>query len=83
MSERLSVSEIGLVNRYHQEFPSTLPFLTDRSGHVLEGTSSQDFTKSRTKLMDNYINGGSKHREMFQALIAEEFVSLSLGPLLK
>lgn len=78
MTERIVISEIGLVNHYHQGFPLQINFTTNRSGTLIEGVSSQKFTKARVNLMDDYLSGSRQKTEMPQALLAEELVSLAL-----
>ena len=78
MSQRIEVSPIGLVNRYHQDFPSQVNFKTDQSGTLIEGRSSQNFTNSRVNLIDCYISGQRPKTEMPQALLAEELVRIAV-----
>ena len=78
MLERIGISKIGLVNRYHQDFSSQINFTKDRFGTLVECTSSQNFTNSRVSLMDGYLSGKYQKTEMPQALLAEELVSLAL-----
>lgn len=78
MTERLVISDIGLVNHYHQGFPPQISFITDRLGTSIEGVSSENFTNARVNLMDGYFSGCRQKTEMPQALLAEELVSLAL-----
>lgn len=78
MPERFEISKIGLVNKYHQDFPPQISFIMDHGGALVEGISSRNFTSSRVSLIDNYISGGNPKTEIPQALLAEELVCLAI-----
>ncbi len=80
MPQRVEVSNIGLVNEYYQ---GLLPqsFYTGDSTHynTIECRSSGNFIKSRTALLDEFINiDKSKHHEMSRAYLAEQLVRIAI-----
>lgn len=79
MSQRIEVSEIGLVNRYYMDFPPENRFTTDSSGALIIGTSNKNFISSRVSLVSDHILGIKDNRyEMSQAYLAEELVRVAL-----
>lgn len=80
MSQRVEVSNIGLVNEYYQGLLPTTFYAIDRSQDlIIEGCSSKDFITSRTALLDEFINiDKSKHHEMSQAYLAEQLVRIAI-----
>lgn len=83
MSQRVEISPIGLLNRYHCDFPRSIIFSTSEGKDTIEGLSSLKFTNSRVKLLDNYILERKPQTEFSQALLAEELVGIAIKKPLK
>jgi hypothetical protein len=82
MLEQAPIFKKNFVSRYQKEYSPVLSFVTDRSGRTIEGTSNNDFRRSRTDLMSDYLNNKPKHHEMTQSLLSEELVLISIAPFL-
>ncbi len=80
MSRRVEVSNIGLVNEYHQGLPPQIFYAIDDSGSVaIEGFSTRNFITSRTALLDEFLNIDTcKHHEMSRAYLAEQLVRIAI-----
>lgn len=80
MSERIKVSDIGLVNEYYRRLPPQIFYAVDDPKNVtIEGFSTRNFITSRTALLDEFLNvNKSNHHEMSQAYLAEQLVRVAI-----
>lgn len=80
MSQRIEVSRIGLVNEYHKGLlPQSFYTSDGTQNQTIEGRSSGNFIKSRTALLDDFLNiDKSKHYEMSQSYLAEQLVRIAI-----
>ncbi len=81
MSQRVEVSNIGIVNEYYRRLPPQIFYTSDGSqNQTIKGFSSRNFINSRTELLDKFLNldNKSKHHEMSQAYLAEQLVRIAI-----
>ena len=80
MSERIKVSDIGLVNEYYRRLPPQIFYAVDEpKNDTIEGFSTRNFITSRTALLDEFLNvDKSKHHEMSQSYLAEQLVRIAI-----
>jgi hypothetical protein len=83
MVERTTLTNVGFIERYTQEYPPSVDYIISPRGEKVSETTTHKFKTSRIAMMQDLVDGKPRRNEMSHSLFAEEIVCLALDPLLQ